>query len=184
MEEPIDRPRNSAQWTEGQFRRFVISALRRAKWPVKYEALNAACRGTEINPKTRRKRKIYACAACNGRFGAKDVQVDHIVPVQAGGSKDWESLVERMFCELEGFQVLCSQCHDTKSICEMLNVHPDEVPTIKRVAAFRKMTAKEQVALLGSLGLECGNNASRRLAAFTEWVNHNDPVEATPPEPR
>lgn len=173
MEEPIDRPRNSAQWTEGQFRRFVISALRRAKWPVKYEALNAACRGTEINPKTGRKRKIYACAACNGRFGAKDVQVDHIVPVQAGGSKDWESVVERMFCELDGFQVLCSECHDSKSICEMLNVSPDRVPMIKLIASFRKLNALDQATRLGALGLPCGKNASERLAIFTDWARSN-----------
>jgi len=60
----------------------------------------------------------YQCNHCNKWFPDKDVQVDHIVPV--GTLKCAEDLIgflERLTPE-EGFQVLCKECHNTKTQSE------------------------------------------------------------------
>lgn len=46
--------------------------------------------------------------------------VDHIVPVisPATGFRSWDIVIERMFCELDGFQVLCHECHKKKTADE------------------------------------------------------------------
>lgn len=48
------------------------------------------------------------------------VNLDHkepVVPVEGfeRGNWDWHVYIERMFCDSEGFQVLCSSCHDKKT---------------------------------------------------------------------
>jgi 5-methylcytosine-specific restriction endonuclease McrA len=104
----VERTRNSGSWTEARFFGFIRSALRSAfqKWGPKHEAR----RNAKLAYNT------YECAACGDTFGSKDVQVDHIVP--AGSLKEFSDLpgfVERMFCEVDGFQVLCKDCHQVKT---------------------------------------------------------------------
>lgn len=43
--------------------------------------------------------------------------VDHIDPVidPKTGFVSWDEVVKRMFCELEGLQVLCHDCHTHKT---------------------------------------------------------------------
>jgi len=46
----------------------------------------------------------------------KEVAVDHIIP--AGTLRcadDLPQFVERLFCEVDGLQVLCKTCHDKKT---------------------------------------------------------------------
>lgn len=47
----------------------------------------------------------------------KDVQVDHIEPIidPEIGFVDWNTVVERMFCEKHNLQVLCKGCHASKT---------------------------------------------------------------------
>lgn len=108
------KPYNSGQWTEARFHSFVKSALRSAsqRWPPKYEVLNAAKRGKKINSKTGRLAEHYECNACREQFPAKEVQVNHITPVvPVSGFDSWDGVVERMFCEKSGLEVLCIPCH-------------------------------------------------------------------------
>lgn len=49
--------------------------------------------------------------------------LDHIEPVIPlksfqKGSWDWDEYINRMFCEQNGFQVLCKKCHDEKTDLE------------------------------------------------------------------
>lgn len=46
-----------------------------------------------------------------------NIFVDHIDPVidPAKGFEGWDKLIERMFCEREGFQLACGPCHTTKT---------------------------------------------------------------------
>jgi hypothetical protein len=45
--------------------------------------------------------------------------VDHIEPiVPVTGWESWDSYIERMFCEKEGLQILCEECHDVKTRAE------------------------------------------------------------------
>jgi hypothetical protein len=52
----------------------------------------------------------------------KNIFVDHIEPV--GGretSGGWDGVIERLYCEIDGLQVLCKACHDLKTKEERKN---------------------------------------------------------------
>ena len=50
-----------------------MSALRRAQWPVKYEAIRSAFVRDGVNPATGRKCKLHKCSDCGELFPAKDM---------------------------------------------------------------------------------------------------------------
>lgn len=113
---------NGGGWTEARFNSFVKSALRAAsrRWPPKYESLASAYVGQQVNSKSGRLAKHYKCACCSGSFPAKDVQVDHIAPIidPLTGFTTWDDVVNNMFCEKENLQILCTECHKTKTAQE------------------------------------------------------------------
>ena len=117
------KPHNSGQWTEARMRSFVMSALRKARWPVKYETIREAYVKNGINPATGRKCKLHKCESCGNLFPQKEMAADHIspcVPINGfGGEKflgyNWTELVQRLFCEIDGLQALCRECHKTKT---------------------------------------------------------------------
>lgn len=88
---------------------WIKLAIRRAsyKYPPRYTA--------KVN--ARKGRNQYECAACHNLFPNKLVQVDHKEPVinPETGFVDWNDYVERMFCDIEGMQILCTACHVAKS---------------------------------------------------------------------
>ena len=66
--------------------------------------------------------KQYVCAKCGDTFPGSKVHVDHcetVVPLELS-QKDmsWDLYIERLFCPPSNLQVLCTGCHDTKSIAE------------------------------------------------------------------
>jgi hypothetical protein len=53
---------------------------------------------------------------CKRWFPEKETQLDHIV--ECGSLREFSDLpgfVERLFCESDGFQVLCKGCHNKKT---------------------------------------------------------------------
>ena len=108
----IDTPYAGGRWTEGRYKTFVRSALRRAwmKWPVRADVLLDARRPSQSDNK--RLKWEYHCVSCGGWFAAKEVAVDHIEPV--GSLDDASQFIGRLFCEIEGLQVLCHGCHQAK----------------------------------------------------------------------
>lgn len=48
------------------------------------------------------------------------MQVDHIKPVvdPNTGFTSWDDFIERLYCEKENLQVLCTTCHDRKTLKE------------------------------------------------------------------
>ena len=121
-------------WTEARFNSFVKSALRGAsrKWKPKNDVLR----------KARVSRGVYKCAGCgqevpktsvvNGKK-VNNANVDHIDPIidPAVGFTTWDDFVERLFCEEEGLQLLCYECHEKKTNEE------------KAVAAERRRNEKD-----------------------------------------
>lgn len=93
-------------------KKFLIAILRRAsyKWPPRNEALKTA----------RIERGLYKCNACSNSFGRKEIKIDHIEPVvdPLKGFQTWDEYINRMFCQKEGFQILCEPCHNIKSDIE------------------------------------------------------------------
>ncbi len=60
----------------------------------------------------------YTCAKCKKNF--EKVMVDHIDPVvdPKVGFVDWNTYIERMFCDSSNIQVLCRECHAKKTKAE------------------------------------------------------------------
>ncbi len=113
------KTRNAGRWTEARFTSFIKGNIRRfsMKWPPIQECLKNA----------RVERGLYLCAGCKEHVPAskkddngkriKNVHVDHIEPVidPHVGWVSWDSVIERMFVEPEGLQLLCHDCHKVKS---------------------------------------------------------------------
>lgn len=117
----MSKPRCGGKWTESRYNSFITSALRGAssRWGPKSTAKGNA----------RVRRGFYLCAEC-GKEGPATLKplegrkrrrnnacVDHIEPVvdPAVGKTTWDEYIERMFVEVEGYQVLCYDCHSKKT---------------------------------------------------------------------
>lgn len=122
-----ERKYNGGQWTEARFNSFIKNALRAAslKWPPKFNVRTAA----------RTSRGVYLCAGYSrqphsvraslppkkgNKKRINNVQVDHVKPVidPRTGFTSWDNVIKRMFCEAEGLQVLCHDCHQKKTKAE------------------------------------------------------------------
>lgn len=120
-----EKPYNNGKWTEAAFRSWIERALRRARWPVKYDAMKAAYRHDGVNPETGRKCRLHECAICGKLFPMSKMHVDHLSPVVPikngwkGGENflghNWNEYVKNLYCEIENLQVLCKECHKKKS---------------------------------------------------------------------
>jgi 5-methylcytosine-specific restriction endonuclease McrA len=110
---------NGGKWTPSRYKQFITSALRAAfrKWPPKFEVLKKAATERRLNPLTRKMAMHYLCAECQGEFPLKHVQVDHKKPVvdPKAGFVDWDTFIDRLYCEAKSLQVLCKPCHSLKS---------------------------------------------------------------------
>lgn len=107
-----------AEWTEGRKKAFIVSVLRSGtrRYPPKYETLDEAKTLKKINIKTGRLAQHYKCAVCLLDYPAKEVQVDHIIPVvSSDGFTDWNSFINGLYCPKDNLQVLCVPCHDIKT---------------------------------------------------------------------
>jgi hypothetical protein len=91
---------------------FIIASLRKAsyRWSPRTAAFTAA----------RVSRGLYCCNLCKGEFSNKEVALDHVNPVvdPVEGFTTWDEYIKRMFCEVDGFQVLCDTCHTSKTMTE------------------------------------------------------------------
>jgi len=112
----------TTEWTEGRLRAFITSTLRGGfrRYPPKYETLKEALWGKKLNPKTGRQSLHYTCKECKHEFPAKEVNVDHVLPVvdPETGFENWDVFVKRLFCGKDNLQVLCKPCHDKKTKLE------------------------------------------------------------------
>jgi hypothetical protein len=115
------KTRNNNEWTESRFHSFVKGGLRSIsqRWPPKYQCLNEACVGVKLNQATGRMAKHYLCAVCRAECPLKAVEVNHIVPVvPVTGFDSWDGVIERLFCEKDGLEVVCKPCHKAISKVE------------------------------------------------------------------
>lgn len=113
--------RNGKEWTEARYFSFVKSGLRSAsqRWPPRYTVINEAYVGQQINPKSGRWAKHYRCSSCGVAFPAKEVEVNHIIPViPVTGFDNWDGVVSRLFCEKDGLELVCKPCHKAITLVE------------------------------------------------------------------
>lgn len=113
------RTRADNTMTEAQYHSHIKGALRKGTrfWKPKLLCLEEAYVGKEINVSTGRLAKHYKCAMCSNHYPAKEVQVDHINPVidPNVGFRNWDEVIDRMFCNSDNLQVLCKCCHKIKT---------------------------------------------------------------------
>ena len=104
-------------WTEARFKSFLKSGLRKmsTRWPPAQEIMKLHRRPYTGDDK--RTKWEYQCSDCEQWFKQKEIHRDHIEAV-GGFSQDWEKwpeelgqIAERMFCSVDGFQLLCHSCH-------------------------------------------------------------------------
>jgi hypothetical protein len=104
---------------------WVIWTLRKAsyRWPPRNAALRAAAAtkaeyaeapGEKVSKLVR---NFYFCNGCELVFSRRGVSIDHRKPVvdPKRGWQGFDEFIQRMFCATSGFQVLCKDCHDTKT---------------------------------------------------------------------
>lgn len=118
----VNKSRCAGTMTESGFWSFIRSALRQKSrfWKPITECKMKARRAYK-GPSKRQKFE-YQCNSCKAWFPEKQINVDHIVPAGSlNSSKDLPGFVERLFVEVEGLQVLCSICHDKKTVKEKEN---------------------------------------------------------------
>lgn len=113
--------RCSGTMTEGKFREFIKSLLR--KGSTRWKPIQV------VQKKARVARGIYTCVGYNRPSHEapvtavidgkrkKNILVDHIIPVMSPdpSENDWDSVVNRMFVEEDGLQILCTECHREKT---------------------------------------------------------------------
>jgi 5-methylcytosine-specific restriction endonuclease McrA len=109
------------KWTEAKFFGFLRSALRRAsdRYPPKQEA-KKRYRRPYVGENVRQKWE-YQCEECKGWYKDKEVEIDHLIP--AGSLRNFDELptfCSRLFCGVDGYQVLCKPCHRAKTSMERL----------------------------------------------------------------
>jgi len=112
----VPKTRNAGTMTESAFWSFIRSGLRqKSRWwkPITMCKLNA--KRIYKGPNKRQKFE-YQCNECKQWFPDKIINVDHIVPAGSlNCAADLPGFVERLFCELDNLQVLCTDCHDKKT---------------------------------------------------------------------
>lgn len=115
------KTRNLGEWTEARFFSFVKGALRQASW--RWGPAQECLRRARVG------RGLYRCDCCGeigppslppkegGKRRIKNIIADHIDPIidPDVGFVSWDVLIERMFVELDGYQALCSACHNKKT---------------------------------------------------------------------
>lgn len=123
---------------EADLKRFLIPVLRRAsyRWISRSEALKIS----------RVDRGLYECAECKGHFRRCDINIDHIEPVVSleEGFENWDKYIRRMFPVVQGFQVLCSSCHEVKTDLEKeMRKHYRRIKKERNICKTSKTSSKK-----------------------------------------
>lgn len=87
---------------------FAIATLRRSSYRLRAR--------TDALKEAKTARNCYTCCKCKNTFGRKDIQMDHKIPVvPLNGWVSFDSFIERLYVEKDGFQVMCRICHKEKT---------------------------------------------------------------------
>lgn len=113
------KTRNAGTMTESAFWSFIRSTLRqKSRWWKPITQCKMESRRPYKGPLKRQKFE-YQCNSCKQWFPEKKINVDHIVGAGSlNCGADLPGFVERLFCEQDNLQVLCSDCHNEKTQLE------------------------------------------------------------------
>ncbi len=115
----VPKTRASGTLTEAAFWGMIKSCLRRAsRWWKPIANVRLKARRNYKGPLKRLKYE-YQCNVCKDWFPATQIQIDHILPVGSlNKAEDLPGVVERLFCEEDNLQAICSSCHTSKSLLD------------------------------------------------------------------
>lgn len=115
---------SDGDWTQARFNSFIKSGLRALthRWAPK----------NRVRTKARIKRGWYLCQGVgrsphevpvsiknNKGKRVNNIQIDHIKPIiPITGFTTWDDVIRRLFCDSEGLQLLCLECHKLKTSVE------------------------------------------------------------------
>lgn len=111
----VEKPYNHGTMSKSAFWGMIRSCLRQKSrwWKPIAEAKKLAKRAKKNGG---RQKFEYQCNHCKNWFPDKEVQVDHLIDAGSLTCKeDVGDFVERLFCEVDGLQVLCKDCHQIKT---------------------------------------------------------------------
>lgn len=176
---PVKKPMQPDEWTEKKILVWLRSALRSAsrRYPPLYAALAAAKEPYTVKPDeagySARQKFQYRCAACGGAFSGKEVALDH--RDDCGSLLKWGDLqgfASRLFCQQDGLDVLCHQCHDVKTLMSKNGMSKEEATTHKAVLSFEKEhNIKQIVDYCQKHGYNSCTNQMKRREALTDIFN-------------
>lgn len=106
---------------------WLIYKLRRIslQWPPKNQAKQLARVEGDFKLKKdgtpgKRRHIHYRCNVCKELFKDKEMDLDHIDPViPKEGFDSWDGVITRLFCDVDGFQMICKSCHEKKTKSEL-----------------------------------------------------------------
>lgn len=105
----------------------IYSALRRnfRTYPAYSETLKEAKREYFIKSKKGKplRRVKFLCCECLKEVSQKEIRVDHVdpvvpiegIPLQNNGLPDFNTYIDRLYCNKSNLQCICKSCHDLKS---------------------------------------------------------------------
>ena len=104
----------------------IRSALRRtfSRSPLVREVMHLVRRERDWfkkdGTKATKPRVEFQCYQCNEWYMGKDIQVDHKNPVVDPdvGFINFDTYIDRLFCQKENLSVLCKTCHKVKTDSE------------------------------------------------------------------
>jgi 5-methylcytosine-specific restriction endonuclease McrA len=111
-----EKTRNAGTMTESAFWSFIRSGLRqKSRWWKPITQCKLKAKRPYKGPNKRQKFE-YQCNSCKKWFAEKNINIDHIEPAGSlNCADDLAGFVERLFCEVDNLQVLCSGCHNIKT---------------------------------------------------------------------
>jgi len=111
----VEKPYNHGTMSKSAFWGMIRSCLRqKSRWWKPIAEVKKLAKRAKKNGG--RQKFEYQCNHCKEWFPEKSVQVDHVVDAGTLTCKeDVGDFIERLFCEADGLQVLCSDCHQIKT---------------------------------------------------------------------
>lgn len=111
------KPKSLSAWLTPKLRNIA------RMWPEKNKARAKAARRVQIGLFKNGKpefRTMYECSGCNELFAKEETQMDHTDPVvdPAVGFTDWNTYINRLFCNSDGYTCMCKECHLVKTLDE------------------------------------------------------------------
>jgi len=110
----VARTHNANTMTEAQFFGWIRSHFR--KMTMYWKPVGIA-KNMNRKPVFGKRHKFeYQCAQCKNWHPEKNIDIDHIE--EAGSLKSFDDLpgfARRLFCDVDGLQILCKPCHKEKT---------------------------------------------------------------------